>query len=257
MDIYLAGAPVDRLFDEVTCGDVGVQGVKIIIPSDRYDSFIARLAGIDSTNYFVLWQLHRFLAYRCDREFLERYIANYSEFVHELRVRSYLKEVSDMDLLVRLHEVGLLSESKRAEVAQAIGQLAIETPDTGFLCEGIRELLKVDEFALIIEGIRTKLLPELDSTIYEWQSNYDSNSDQDPEDHFYDLVRALETFSEELVDDSDAQSQIKSAMDQIKDIIEELRSDRPLEPDSDDFFRQSSGGADAMDSRSVFDDVDQ
>jgi len=35
MDIYLAGAPVDRLFSEVTCGDVGVQGVKVIVPSDR------------------------------------------------------------------------------------------------------------------------------------------------------------------------------------------------------------------------------
>ncbi len=188
MDIYLAGAPVNRLFGEVTCGDVGVQGVKIIVPSDRYDSLITRLAGIDSTKSGMKWQLHRFLAFRCDRDFLTRYIDKYPHFIHALSVSSYLYTVSDVDVLVRLHEFGLLPESKRAAVAVTIRGLVVETPDAGFLREGVRGLLTPEEFASILEDIRTELLPDLDSTIWDWRGNYDR--DEDPENHFDELVSA-------------------------------------------------------------------
>lgn len=257
MDIYLAGAPVDRLFGEVTCGDVGVQGVKVIVPSDRYDLLIARLARVDSTERMMVWQLHRFLAFRCEREFLAHYVAKYPGFVPGLSVGSYLYAVSDVDVLVRLHEFGLLPESKRAAVAIAIRELAVKTPDAGFLREGVRELLTEDEFAAIREDIRTKLLPYLDSTISSWRSNYNRNRGEDPENHFDELVSTLKEFREELAEHSVAEAQIQAALAGIDEVIEELRSDEPQEPDSDDFRGQSSGDVGDADSRSVFDDVDQ
>jgi energy-coupling factor transporter ATP-binding protein EcfA2 len=257
MDIYLAGAPVDRLFDEVTCGDVGVQGVKVIVPSDRYELFITRLGTIDTTTPMMVWQLHRFLAFRGEREFLARYIARYPEFVSGLSVGSYLYAVSDVNVIVRLHEYGLLPETKRVAVVAAIRELAVETPDAGFLREAVRELLTPDEFAAILEDIRTKLLPDLGSTIRNWRGNYDENRNEDPENHFDELVSALKEFRDELAEHPDAAAQVESALSEIKEVIDELRSDQPQEPDSDDFRGETSGGGSDDDSRSVFDDVYQ
>ena len=38
MDIYLAGAPIEKLFGEVSCGDVGIEGVKVIVPRRPFRS---------------------------------------------------------------------------------------------------------------------------------------------------------------------------------------------------------------------------
>ncbi len=231
--------------------------MKVIVPSDRYDLIITRLATIDATIPLMVWQLHRFLAFRCEREFLARYIAKYPEFVLGLTVGSYVYACSDVDVLVRLHEFNLLPDTKRVAVAAAIRELAVETPDAGFLREGVRELLKPNEIAAILEDIRTKLLPDIDSTIRNWRGNYDENRNEDPEDHFDELVSALKEFRDELGEHPDAAAQIESALADIKEVVEELRSDKPQEPDSDDFRGQTSGEAGEDGSRSVFDDVDQ
>jgi hypothetical protein len=259
LDIYLAGAPVDRLFDEITCGDVGVQGVKVIVPQDRYGSLITRFETLGTKKPWMEWPLHRFLAFRCNREFLALYIAKHPEFVPGLRVGSYLYAVSEVDVLVRLHEFGLLPESKRIAIVAAIRDLAVETPDAGFLRDGVRKLLRPDEFTAILEDVRTRLLPNLGSTIRQWCGNYDENRDEDPEDHFSELVSALTEFRDELTGHPDAATQVESALSKIQEAIDELRAGQPQEPDSDDddFRGQTSsvGGDDA--SRSVFDDVDQ
>ncbi|MBI3869301.1 MAG: hypothetical protein HY299_12335 [Verrucomicrobia bacterium] len=256
MDIYLAGAPVSRLFDEVTCGDVGVQGVKLIVSQDRYELLSARLDTIATNRAWQVSPLHRFLAFRCDRKFLALYIADHPGFVPGLQVGSYLYAVSDMDVLVRLHEFGLLPENKRVAIAVAIRELAVETPDAGFLRERVRALLTPDEFRAILEDVRTKLLPGLNSTIRSWRSNYDENRDEDPENHFDELVSALRDLRDELTEDADAIAQIESALSEIKEAVDELRSGQAEEPDSDDFRGQSAAGGSGDDSRSVFDDVD-
>lgn len=257
MDIYLAGTPVERLFGEVTCGDVGVQGVKVMVPSDRYDLFITRLAEADLRVFMMDWKLHNFLAFRCDRDFLACYIARHPEFVDGLTVGASYHYSSEVRVLVRLHEFGLLPESRRAAVAVTIRELAVETPDAGFLREGVRDLLTPEEIASILEDVRAKLLPDLTSVISTWRSKYNESRNEDPENHFDELVSALKEFGEELADDSDAVAQIQSALADINEVIEELRSEQPQEPDSDDFRGQSSGEGGDADSRSVFDDVDQ
>lgn len=257
MDIYLAGAPIDRLFAEVTCGSVGIEGVKVIVPSDRYALLIARLKSVDATKWDGAWSLHRFLARRCDREFLAHYVAENPEFIHGLRVGSYLYAVSDVDVIARLHEFGLLPESKRLAVATAIRELAIETPDAGFLRERVRKILTDDEMESILEDIRCKLLPDLDDTIWQWRSNFDENRNEDPENHFDELVDALKQFKEELTQYPAAISQIDSALAEIKEAVEELRSELPQGPDSDDFRGQLPDRGYDDSSRSVFEDVDQ
>lgn len=42
MDIYLRGARPEMLVEEITCGDVGLRGVKLVVPSDRFAIVVDR-----------------------------------------------------------------------------------------------------------------------------------------------------------------------------------------------------------------------
>jgi len=254
-DIYLAGASVEKLFAEISCGDVGVEGIKVIIPSDRYDSLIGRMKTLDTRKIVNKWALHGFLSRRCDREFLERYLTAHPEFLQGLQAGYYLYAVSDMSVLIRLREFGLLPEEKRCEVVMQIRELAVGTPDSGFLLPSMRGFFREDEIAEILDDVRTILLPKLDKTISEWRAKY--KAAEEPESHFDALTSALDGYRDEMGEDANAVAAIDAALAEIKRVVEELRSEMPQEPDSDDFSGGGSGGSRDEGSRSVFDDVDQ
>src|SRR5207248_6290514 len=71
IDIYLAGTPLNTILSEVACGDVGIEGVKVVITRDRFNTIMRRLDTIDVTDWSSRRSLHQFLAYRCDKDFLE------------------------------------------------------------------------------------------------------------------------------------------------------------------------------------------
>lgn len=254
MDIYLAGTPVEKLFGEISCGDVGIQGAKVIVPFDRFNGLMTRMATFDSNKWENQRALHLFLAYRCDKEFLAQYIERNPEFIPSLRVGSYLSAVSDVDVIVRFHKFGLLPEEKRLYVVTRIRELAVDIPDAGFLQERIRTLLTQDELANILEHVYLKLLPNLDDQIDNWKANCDSG--EDPEDYFDELVNALKKYRDKFESRPDSVEQINSALIGIEQVIDDLRSERPQEPDSDDYFGRDSSGGGCDESRSVFDDVD-
>jgi len=254
MDIYLAGTPIEKLVGEVSCGDVGIEGVKVIVPPDRYESLTTRIESFDTAKHKNKRNLHHFLAHRCDREFLAQYIKRYPQFIPTLSVGSDLTVASDVAVIVRLHEHNLLPESKRIAVATAIHELAVQTPDSGFLQEGIRELLKPDELAAILDDVRTKLLPNLDDVIWNWRFNYDG--DDDPESYFHALGDALKDYRDALAEYPEAVAQVDSALVRIEEVVEELCAEQPQEADSDDYYGGGSTKGGHDDSRSVFDDVD-
>ena len=233
MDIHLTGTPVEKLFGEVSCGDVGLQGVKVMVPADRFEMLMTRLESFDTKKRDNEWELHRFLAYRRSREFCIAYIARYPQFISRLSVGSYLTAVSDVDVIVCLHKFGLLPEGKRLHVVGIIRELAIETPDSGFLRPRIRELLIPSELNEILDDVRNKLLPKLDDEIWNCRANFDSKDD--PESHFDDLKSAFKDYRDEFISDPSAVAQLDAALTQIEEIVEELRSEQPQEPDSDDF----------------------
>lgn len=255
MDIYLKGTPIEKLFQEVSCGDVGIAGVKVIVPVDRYDSLISRMSSFDTKEIVKKWALHAFLAHRCDREFLVSYIRCHPQFIQHLPVYSPLTVTPYVKVIRRLHELGLLPEKKRIDTVSTIRELAVETPDFGFLQEGVRELLKPDELAEILESVRKNLLPNLDNKIQNQRDNYDT--ERDPETHFDDLVGAVKEYHSVFAEHPEAVEQIESALTRIEEVVEELRSEQPRERDSDDFYERGSTGGGHDESRSVFDDVDQ
>ena len=256
LDIYLAGAPLDKLFSEISCGDVGVRGVSVIVPSSQYDLVITKLGSLDLSKWYNTSSLHSFLSYRCDKAFLQKYIETNPDFISDLSIHSYFYACSDLDVVIRLHEFGLLSENERIRVVTAIKELAVNTPDAGFLRERIKGLMTGDELSNILSHVKESLLGNLDSHINEWRSNYDG--DDEPEVHFDELKSALTEYQEEFENDEVSHQKINDGLDDIDQAIEELASEYAEKTTEEDIFDKKSALRPSLKTdRSIFDDVDE
>ena len=257
VDIYLAGTPLATLLSEVSCGDVGISGVKVIVPSDRYDAMIARLDTIDASKWENARALHSFLSHRADIAFLQRYLDTHPGFIERLRVGSYLNVVSDVSVILRLQEAGLLPEAKRKSVVAAVRDLAVNTPDSDFLADRFKPLFRGRELERILEDVREKLIPNLGEEIWTWRCNIDS--DDDPEAYFDSFISALRSFSDAFAADPALTSLIDAALEEVDRVIEELKEERQTYDDDDDdiSLAEAALNTPAPANRSVFDDVDQ
>lgn len=117
LGIYLAGAPIEKLLSEISCGDFEGRNVKVIVPPERYDVVLRRLPEWDEKSYtghFERQALIMFLNYRCDTEFLRRYIdINPTVFEKLGKFGPYMNAYTAPSLFVRLHNEGLLQASTR------------------------------------------------------------------------------------------------------------------------------------------------
>lgn len=253
MDIYLTGAPLDKLFSEISCGDVGMVGVSVIVPANQYDIVIERIKQFDITKWYNKSSLYRFLSFRCNKTFLIKFIDEFPNFISKLSVYSYIYAVSDVDVLVRLHEFALLPEEERIRAISSIKELAISTPDTGFLSDNIRDLMSSDELSEILRSVKCSLLPNLDDTISSWCDNYDR--EEEPDAYFDELKSALDDYKSEFEEDTIALKQINDAIIRIDELIEELKDE--YKPDNEDsWWNKSASSTKSSIDRSIFDDVD-
>lgn len=255
MDIYLIGTPLEKVFEEVTCGEVGIEGVKVIVTANRYDSLIIRMNNSGKPSGVTKDSLNRFLARRCDKEFLEKYLAAYPEYILNLKVYSYLYAVSDVGVVVRLNHFQLLPEEQRIKHVETIRGLAVDIPDPGFLREDIKTLFTTEDFNNILEDIKIKLLPKLDECVDSWRGNYDD--DEDPESYFDDLKTALNKYEEAFSSDVTAVGYIQNIMPAIDAAIIELQTDTQEELIDEDYYGGSQQAWQTIEERSVFEDVDQ
>ena len=254
MDIYLAGAPLDKLFSEISCGDIGLQGVSVIVPASEYHIVISKIKTFNISKWFNKSSLCRFLSYRCDKEFLGQFIGEFPDFISGLSVGAYLYANSDVDILVRLNEVGLLPEVDRTKAVASIKDLAIDIPDSGFLTDSIKNMMSDDEFTEILQLVQNTLLPDLDSQIENWRTNY--NGEDEPEAYFDDLKSALDDYKKQFEEFETSCNQIDEAITRIDQIVEDLKSEYSSEDEVSFWMRGVDNSQASSDSRSIFDDVD-
>jgi len=160
-----------------------------------------------------------------------------------------------MRVIARLHELGLLPEAKRLSVVESIRELAVETPDSGFLRDEFRGLFSEQEFYHLLSDIASEFVPNLEKQIDDWRFNWDG--DDDPEDHFSGLIEALNDYRDVFQENDDIICAIDRALGQIGEVIDDLCAEMSKEPEYDDVFEGGGWEGARDDSRSIFDDVDQ
>jgi hypothetical protein len=229
MDIYLLGAPVDQITREVTCGGLDLEHIKVRVPNDRYDAVMNRLERYGSATQEKRSLVNRFLGSRCDREFLERFLERNPAFASGLQVMSYFYAVSDVEVINRLCEFGLMPEAERLRHVQKVRTLAVSTPDSGYLESDVVSFLTSDEKTEITDYVRTELLSNIDACVDNWRSNW--TSEEDPREYFRDLRSALNAFENEFFEDEETEALIAAGLSSIDKAIEEMELEASDSPD--------------------------
>jgi hypothetical protein len=251
--IYLTGAKIDQLITEVVCGDVEIGGAHVFIPPKFYERFGSKLVVLNKRTLFT------FLATRCDASFLKQYVASAETLWMELSAFwSNLSESPEIVLAAKLQEFNLLSSSVKEELKNKVIEVAVELPDADFLdkecMHGLFDEVEINE---ILDAVITRLLPQLDNVIRDYDSNFDYGSD-DPDSYYGLLINTLQKLQERLQGDEGIVASLAGALDRVYGARDEALREQPRESEPDyDSYGSSPGSTPSSSSRSIFDDVDQ
>lgn len=246
LEIYLKWTDVQRIMREVTCGDVGVEGVKVIVPPALYEVIHQRLDGVEFDGALL-----GFLSLRCSVSFLRRCLERRPEIDQALmRPRWDLRGVAAA-LAVKLHESGLLSEECRRGLTEYAEERALEADLSYWSDSNIQRLLTSSERAAAVQLMRAEVVPILKDVIASTAESW--NEEGDPWEWF-GSVRETIAVLRGLYEDSGVLSRLAEAEEYIAYRVQALLDEMGPEPDDDDRWRGSGGDAEE---RSVFDDVDE
>lgn len=114
-----------------------------------------------------------------------------------------LSAMSEVGVVVRLNNLGLLPEKNRQTFVQTVSEYSVEGDDLSAMSsKTIRSVFEDNEFEELKQRVRTELLPRLDDVRRNVES--DHNSEEPPEEHMSSLMESFDTLKEHFGDDDDA-----------------------------------------------------
>ena len=262
LGIYIRGSASERIVDQVTCGDVGIEKA-VVVPKPLFPLMLAKLDEFSASKSYksawlstwgANWALQGFLSRRCSKEFVSLYLEHHPDLLDRVSEPGlFLDTVPEVRLAERLHEFGLLPEDRRRKFVDTVSNYALEGQDADALNnEGIRTLFKDDEFEHLRERVRTELLPRLDDVRQAWESNH--RSDDPAEEHMQQLLESFETLKKCFIDDESATRIIDREIRHTNEWIDEHTPEEPKRSP------RKLGKVEAPDkpnsARSLFDDID-
>jgi hypothetical protein len=266
LGIYVRGSPIDKLLGQVTCGDIDLERA-VALPKGLYPLVLKRLNEFSSATqykspFLSSWYSRRriddFLASRCSKDFLVLYIEEHSGILDRVsKPGLFLNSVSEVDLAIRLHELGLLPEEYRQGFVTTVISYAIEGEDL-YALESLRiqSVFTSTELSAFRGRVRAELIPNLADVRRTWQSN--CSSDQPADAHMGPLLESFSALKEEFADDPAILSNIDQEIEQTQEWIADKMADAAKE----DRPGRTFGDVDSADqptaqARGIFDDVDE
>jgi energy-coupling factor transporter ATP-binding protein EcfA2 len=262
LDVYVQGSTPEKLVEQVTCGDVGIEKA-VVLPKTLFPLMLKRLDEFSSPKYKDPWLarwaerngVQGFLTRRCSKEFLALYIEHHPDLLAKVaKPGLLLSAVPEVDLAARLHEVGLLPEERRKEFIATVSEYALDGSDLYALDDyTIRRLFEPDEFDELLRRVRTELVPKLKSVRYDWQSNLPS--EDSPDGHMQPLLDSFEALKRYFADDEDTvkivNRETELAQQWVAEHMPDESKDKPPRK-----LAAVSKSEQPQSERSIFDDVD-
>ncbi|MFY9729213.1 MAG: hypothetical protein WAK24_01300 [Candidatus Acidiferrales bacterium] len=185
LGVYIQGSAPEKLVEQVTCGDVGIERA-VIVPDALFMLVLARLREFPKSKAYKSgmlalwgskWALYGFLSRRCSKEFLKLYIRDNPDVLDRISEPGLmLSAMSEVDLVVRLHTLGLLPEEHRRRFIETVSRYACDGDDLSAMSnKSIRSVFMDSEFDELKRRVRSELLPRLDDVRRNRQSNHYSN----------------------------------------------------------------------------------
>ena len=220
LEIFLLGLDDDAILRQLDCGSGNTRGTLVKIPLSLYMTVARRVLRARPTNRYAAdeWFRRRawanFLADKCSREFLEVYLSLDPGLVKRcLSFTSEMSSSSELRILAKLHTEELLPEEQRAKALDKIRELAVETPDAGWLEDSdIKQLMSWEERDLLLAQVKEELIDELDNTLDNWHMNEQGDS---AEDYYQPLEEALEAYADAFRHDEDVRVALREALQKV------------------------------------------
>lgn len=263
LGIYLRGSDIDKLMEQVTCGDVQIRGA-VVLPRSLFGLIVERLRAHEaSSSYKTEWlskwgaqrNLQEFLARRCTKEFLEMYLAMDPHVVDSICKPSlYLDYSVEVKFALRLFNLGLLPEGARRTLAETVAQYALDGDDARVLSDPeLRAILTVEELADLKQGLLTELVPRINDVRRNVQLNH--NLDNDSEEHMRHFMEVLSSVEQEFPDDAQITEVVQKERQRAREWIDEHPAETPEQTPRQLTLAESDALSDS--GRSVFDDIDE
>jgi hypothetical protein len=267
LGIYLQGSPINQFTWQVTCGQVGLERA-VALPKALFPLVLKRLDEFSSqtnthkspllAHWYSQSRLDSFLATRCSKDFLAQYIEAHPDILPRTSDPGLmLNSVTEVDLAVRLNELGLLPEEHRKKFVNTVTAYALNGEDLYALeSHQIQSVFTSVELADFRERVRNELVPKLSDVRQEWESNY--SSDGSPDEHIEPLLSSFSALKEEFADDPAILTQIEREIRFAQSWI----SDHTPDDSGKKRPERTFGEVDAQDQppilhRGIFDDVDE
>jgi hypothetical protein len=266
LGIYVRGSSIDKMMGQITCGDVGLERA-VVLPKSLFPLVLKQLREFSSTTRYKSlglssWYSRRrvddFLSSRCSKEFLVQYIEEQPDVLDRVsKPGLFLNSVSEVDLAIRLKELGLLPKQYREAFVTTVVSYAMSGEDL-YALENLRiqSVFTSDELADFRARFRAEVAPNLGDVRRTWQSNH--SSDERADEHMQPLLDSFTALKDEFVEDPVILESIEREIERMREWIAEQIADDPKEDRSARVF----GDVDASDQmpvslRGIFDDVDE
>ncbi|MBV2228469.1 MAG: hypothetical protein KUL85_16555 [Sphingobacterium mizutaii] len=265
LEIYLLGTPVEKVMDQITCGNVGLEKA-IIITRDLFPTILSKMKEFKNskaykTEYLSVWaaerKIYNFLSRRCSPAFIKLYIEQNNEILNTIIKPSLYFDYSEaINLVVKLNREALLPENLRIEFVDYISKYTIKGDDLTLLKdEDLQSVFELTELETVKSDIRKKLVPNLTMLLDNEINAFERSNDRTAEEHMENLLDRFDILSSEfegeetVVDVVDRLvSKTKAWISDNEDLEREERPERKL-----DTLEQNS---EFNLKRSIFDDID-
>lgn len=254
--LYLRGAPADKLLSEITCGDVGLEGVRIAVKPDSFPHVANRIAQLIRGDRYAMRAAYVFLVDRCTRAFLEYFIQREPGLFDAVaQLGGHVEDQPLAFLLARYHREGLLDERVRLCFVARVLTLAVLTPDASCLARGdLRDVLVDGEEKALVAALRGGVVAQSDTLAKNWELDPDDvvGSGQPLEDTFRAIRSELESAG-----DGDGLALLDGALEILEERMREDDHVPDIESDFADEVRRDDDDSGDPVGRSRFDDLDE
>jgi len=263
IEIYLQGSPVEKLTDQVTCGDMGIEKA-IIVPRSFFPLILIRLKSFTTSKayksaFLSQWgarrTLQEFLTRRCSGDFLVQYIEANPKLIDQVASPGlHLDSVPEVSLAHRLFQLNLLPEPQRKKFVLVVSKYASNGDDLYALkSDKIRTLFLEEEFEELRKQIKEQLVPKISTMTKKYEDEF-CDSDE-PDDHMEPLLDKLRILRDEFEEDETLTELIESEITRTEDWIQENTIEK-VEVSKREKLSDYAVIPEGSEERSIFDDID-
>lgn len=265
LEIYLRGTNVEKLLEQITCGDIGLEKT-IVVPKKMFSIILERMLSFKESKSYKLsylseWdalkKLLSFLSRRSSKEFLKLFV-NQKPEIFDIIVKPtmYFYYSKEIDTVVKLNRFGLLPEKYRKEFVEYISHHTLSGDDLYVLRdEDMQTVFSLEELQELKQKIRNDLLPQISDVRQKYENDFNDQDDYTPEEHMEEFYEKINILIEEFEEEDSICQSLEKERKKAKDWAEETDYEKREKPQRKLDLRDDN--EQLISSRSIFDDIDQ